>query len=219
MDRQLTRQEKATLFDVLEVAMRVLRDGKSSFEENSRFGKQIRRNNWYGSQTREDLVFKNDNIPRAEILVTTQDDPLDYTDDRNAVPIIPSEFEAHFASPVTGVSIDEIKNALNVEDFWADESGHKYVYPPGGLQISPRGTVFSYRYSAKQTSEMRFEVTASITYLAPDKTDASDGVRWLNNITLTRDYPYLTPEMRKQKREEATARGQAAYGQSKGTSQ
>jgi hypothetical protein len=219
MDRQLTKQEKTTLLNMLEVAMLILRDGKSNFEENSRIGRLVRKNHWYGSKTREEWTLKNDNIPRVEILVTTQDDPLDYTDDRRTVPIVPSELDVRFASPVTGVSIDEIKAALDVEDFWMDEGRNKHVYPPGGLQISPFGTVFSYRYSAKRTPEMRFEVTASITYIAPDKTKASDGARWLDNITLTRDYPYITPEMRKQKREEAAARGQAAYEQSKGPSQ
>lgn len=219
MARHLTNQEKAAFFTMLNEAMLVLRDNEKGFKENSRIGLIIQRKHLYESPTSEELFFKNNQINESEILIKTKDDPSDYTDDRTIVPIVPIEFEARFISPVSGVSIDEIKEVLNVEEYWIDDTGDKYTNPPGGLQISPRGTVFSYRYTGKQTPESKFSVTVFVTCLAPAQAEVRESVRWIDNVTIARDYPHLTPEMRKRKREEATARVRGSYGVSRGASQ
>jgi hypothetical protein len=187
MARRMTDQEKAAFLSMLKEAMLALRDNKKGFEDDSQIGTLIERRRRYGSKTNEYFVFKNDRIKDSEISMKTKINQSEFPDDEIVAPGIPIEFEANFISPVSGVSIDEIKKITNVEEYWIDDNGDRYVPPTGGLQISPRGTVFLYRYSAKQTPEARFSVTVFVIYLAPAQADARDGVRWLNSVTIARD--------------------------------
>ncbi|NIE66300.1 hypothetical protein [Burkholderia sp. Ax-1719] len=203
MVRNLTQSEKTLLLGMLAEAMKTLREDPGEFKGDRVFGDLIYRRNRCQHEICEIFTFENQSIPESNIWMETRDDPLDLSEDRLKVAAVPYEFVARFVSPVTGVSIDEIKQTLQVEDYWIGGGGEKNVFPKNGIQLSPTGTVISFRYRAKETSRSRFPVDVVVTYLGPSRDESPGTEPWIDSIYLTRAYPYLTPEMRKKKREEA----------------
>ncbi|WP_156966005.1 CBS domain-containing protein [Paraburkholderia bannensis] len=206
MDRKLTRSGKVAVLNAIDEAMKTLRDDAHGFEGNVAFGKFIDRRNLCESMICEKFIFSNKEIPNSDIEIEKRDDPLDLADDRLNVSAVPYSFDLFFRKSVEGISIDEIKQTIQVEDFWVDTAGKKNRLPADGIQLTPTGTVISYRYRAKETQHSRFPVDVVVTYLRWSRTDPPGTVQRLESIYLSRDYPYLTPEMRKNKREAQQSR-------------
>ncbi|WP_322093436.1 hypothetical protein [Paraburkholderia bannensis] len=202
MDNQLTSAEKETFLLILSEGMRVLRDNKLGFDSDSSIGTLTERKNWCGSPTCEEYTFHNDAVPNSSFTIKTEDDPLDYSEDRVKAQMVPTEFSARFQVDTNGVSIEEIKKRLDLEDFWIDKKGNKYTSPSGGLPLTPAGTARAYKFRAKATLASRYPVDVQVIYYG-DPSNLSDGASpFIGSVILTRDYPYLTPEMRRRKREE-----------------
>ncbi|WP_321842739.1 hypothetical protein [Paraburkholderia bannensis] len=206
MDRELTQSGKVTVLNAIDAAMKILRDDAPGFEGNVAFGTLIDRRNSCESMMCEKFIFSNKNIPNSDIEIEEIDDPLDLADDRLNVPTVPYSFDLFFRKSVEGISIDEIKQTIQVEDFWVETTGKKNILPADGIQLTPTGTVISYRYRAKETQLSRFPVDVVVTYLRWSRTDSPGFVRRLESIHLSRDYPYLTPERRKKNREAQQSR-------------
>ncbi|WP_321955061.1 hypothetical protein [Paraburkholderia bannensis] len=202
IDRALNQSEKNSLLNAIEEAMNILREDEGEYESNSAFGVLARRRNKCDPENCEEFIFKNKDIPDSDIWMETRNDPLNLSEDRVSVPPVPYEFVLRFVSSFSGISIDEIKQTIQVEDYWVTTRGEKKASPPDGISLSPTGSVFSYRYRAKETPLSRFPVDVVVTYLGPSRTAPPGSARRLESIYLSRDYPYLTPEMRKKKREE-----------------
>ncbi|WP_322101615.1 hypothetical protein [Paraburkholderia sp. J41] len=156
--------------------------------------------------------YQNNTIPAANITITTTDDPLDYTEDREKVKIVPLEFSLGFYIPVRNIDQNIIKNQLNLSGYWVGSEGKRFEGNDIGAGLPPNTQEHRYRYRAENISGSEFPVDVELYYF--DNPDNEREVRkpgfW--RIDIRRAYPYLTPEMRKQKRDEERESKREKYG-------
>ncbi|WP_052392051.1 hypothetical protein [Paraburkholderia bannensis] len=217
MDNEITEVQRNAIIDVLQEAMLILRSNKAIELENSAFGKLSRIEDQY-KQPGYIYHYTNSQIPEGTIILATADDPLDYSEDRARVATVPSKFELYFYVTVRGITPSMLKERLNLADFWISSNGKKNDYNDMGPGIPPMPLLHRYRYRANGDSSSQFPVDVELFY-GDGPLDAPPGTQpSLGMVIINRAYPYLTPEMRKKKRDEAAAaRAQTAYG--KGASQ
>ncbi|WP_322093089.1 hypothetical protein [Paraburkholderia bannensis] len=209
MDRQLSDRQKARFFDILDTAMKVLREDdalstfKSLFEGPSRSEVE-------SDSLATEYSFESNALPNADIKLFTSPDPLNYADDRHAIPVVPVSFQIRFFSSIYGVDRSALEKRLSLEPWWVDSDGieHDGNSLPS---LPPAIRLHAFRYRARELPTSRFPVNVEVFYIDPDKDDVEREPR-LDEIRINRAYPYLTPEMRKQKRDEAAARAQNEYG-------
>jgi hypothetical protein len=206
MDNPVTDVQRNAIMSVLLEAMRILGGNTPLKNDDSKLGRirWIKKSPF--SEYGDIYSFDNDSIPEAEIKIRTIDDPLNYSDDRAKVRIVPASFELYFYVAVRGIPPSMLKEQLDLADYWIDGDGEKHHYNDMGPGNLPMPGLHSYRYRANARSDDQFPVDVELFYgdglgNAPSGTLPSLGI-----VDIRRAYPYLTPQMRKQKREEATTR-------------
>lgn len=203
MNRHLSNHEEVRLFDILDAAMKILREDEKFTPSNSIFGKVLRAEIEPDSLVTE-YRFDSDALPNADIRFFTSPDPLNYADDRSAVPVVPASFQIRFYSSVFGVDRLSLAKRLSLESYWVDSDGVKHN-GNSMPSLPPAVRLHAYRYRARELSTGRFPVNVEVFYIDPAEDDVDREPR-LDEIRIKRAYPYLTAEMRKRKRMEA------AYG-------
>lgn len=218
MDNHLTAAQLNKIMTVLQEVMLILRDNRP-LTRNVVLGK-IR---WVKKSPFSEFgnvySFDNDSIPEAEIKLRTTDDPLDLSDDRSHVALVPSNFELYFYETVRGITPSMLKEQLDLAGYWIDGDGEQHDYNEMGPGIPPMTALRTYRYRANAQPDSKFPVDVEISFndAPPDAPPGTLPGLWI--VDIHRAYPQLTAELRKKKRLEAAARAQAGYGQSGGTSQ
>lgn len=206
MPEQNSDKQHEAILTLLDEAMAILREGKTFNPEDPIFGK-VSSIEAVADNVKRAYDYDNNTIPPSDLGMTTEADPLNYSDNRSAVPVVPSHFFLRFYEPVQGFTWTEIQKRLDLADYW--------VYTNGGKQEGkcfpaspPNEWITICRYRANERIGSRFPVDVELSFLGPRKNGNYD----FDSITIDRAYPYLTPEMRKQKREEREQRARDLYG-------
>ncbi|WP_321955063.1 hypothetical protein [Paraburkholderia bannensis] len=203
MDRNLSSAQRARFFLAIDEAMAILRDGKPFDDDKEKFG-SIRRVESMTDDSGKRYYYNNDFLPDATIRMVTESDPLNYKDDRLAIPPVPSSFYLQLVSSVYGMDRAELEKRLSLESYWIDENGEQHnrnslpSFPPAIL-------LHVYRYRAKALASSHFPVDVELFYFDPKDGDEKREPA-LFAVSIRRAYPYLTPEMRKNKREAQQSR-------------
>ncbi|MBN3853300.1 hypothetical protein G3N59_07925 [Paraburkholderia sp. Ac-20340] len=212
----ISNAQKTALFSMIDEAMNIMEGDKKYSQDDVALGAIHNVKSW-PSDPGKTYVYRSNSIPSAAIEFSTMSDPSNYSDDRNLVPIVPKAFSIYFRDSVSGVDREELERRLSLGNFWIDIDGNRH--DGNSLQPSPPSIqlrVYRYRVKSERSSPVPVDVELSFF-------DAKEGDEHtapvLNSIEFRRAYPYLTPAMRKQKRDEAAARANAAYGKSRGGEQ
>ncbi|WP_434664681.1 hypothetical protein P5W99_29470 [Paraburkholderia sp. A3BS-1L] len=195
----MDKQHEAILA-MLDEAMTILRDGKSFNPESGIFG-VIKSTDEGPENTGRVYRYENDTMPPSKLVMTTEADPLNYFEDRSKVAVVPSQLLLRFYKPVRGFTWTEIQRRLDLADYWVDTGGNRQegnCFPAS----PPNDWITICRYRANEHIDSRFPVNVELGFFGPTK----EGMYDLDRVKIRRAYPYLTPEMRKQKREEKALR-------------
>ncbi|WP_321886936.1 hypothetical protein [Paraburkholderia bannensis] len=203
MYRNLSSAQTERFFLAIDEAMAILRDGKPFDDDKAKFG-SIRRVESMTDDSGKRYYYNNDFLPDVMIRLATESDPLNYKDDRLAIPPVPSSFYLQFVSSIYGIDRAELEKRLSLESYWIDENGERHnrnslpSFPPAiSLHV--------YRYRAKELASSHFPVDVELFYFDPKDGDEKRESA-LFAVSIRRDYPYLTPEMRKKNREAQQSR-------------
>lgn len=200
MDNRVTPVQRNAIMNLLQEAMLILRDNKPLSWNDPQLGKS----RWVKKSPFSEFgnvhSFDNDSIPEAEIKIRTIDDPLDYSDNRSQVAIVPSNFELYFYVAVRGITPSMLKEQLDLADYWIDSEGEKHQYNDMGPGIPPMPGLHRYRYRANARSDSQFPVDVELSYGdGPPNADARI-LPSLGIVDIRRAYPPFTPELSQLKR-------------------
>ncbi|HKT97062.1 MAG TPA: hypothetical protein VJS30_11065 [Paraburkholderia sp.] len=209
MDRTVTDVQRNAIFRMLDEVMAIMRDDKPFNPDSDIFGR-IRLTEREPDYPGAGYSFKNISIPPATIELKTASNPLDYSEDRMKVPVVPTHFQLDFDPSIYGITQDMLKQRLDLADYWIDRDGTKRdgnrMPPPGpGLLLRP------YRYRANAHGDSRFPVDVEIVYGLPTGDEPKDKLV-LMFLTIERAYPLVLPEDRKRMREEKEQRARELHG-------
>lgn len=207
---------REVILEIIDKAMSILRDNRPFDAADPVFG-VIRSKEKFPDLTDTQYIFKNSTIPGVIINFSTVTDPLDYSEDRTKVSMVPRTFDLRFisSSSLLDISPAVLKKRLDLADYWVAGDGTRYEGNDLGAGSPPTPRLHTYRYRANARPDSRFSVDVDLLYGDDGPTDPTD-IRVILQVTLSRAYPYLTPEMRKQKREENERRARDLYGNPRG---
>ncbi|CAG9269532.1 hypothetical protein [Paraburkholderia unamae] len=197
--------------DTLKEAMLILRDDKPFRGRDAEFGKIRLVDKYRQSGIGEEYSFDNSTIPSSDITIRITDDPLDYSEDRSRVAIVPSTFRLYFYAAVRGITPSILRKQLDLADYWIKDDGSRSEGNEMGPVPSPFKTR-NYRFRANERADSRFQVDVDVSYVEPPDNAPAGTQPTLWMVDITRAYPYLTPEMRKKKREEEQFKKREKYG-------
>lgn len=209
-----TEKRHEAILLLLGEVMGILRDGKTFNPENPIFG-AIDSTDEGPENTGRVYRYRNAVIPQSKMGMTTEADPGNYSEDRSGVPVVPSHFSLRFYEPVQGFTWTEIQGRLDLANYWVDITGgrqERNCFPA----TLPNAWVTICRYRANAQADSRFPANVELGFFGPRK-DGPPGEYDLDEVTIFRAYLYLTPETRKQKREEKERRVRDLYGNPEST--
>jgi hypothetical protein len=199
LDRSLTGAQRQIMLQMLDKVMGVLRDDQPFIFDKIGLG-TVRRIDSWTEDSGKTYSYNADSLPDANILFSTKSDPENDDDDRRTVTAVPESFYFEFFSSHRGLDRQTLEQHLALESYWIDAVGEKHI----GNSLMPLPPALRqrvYRYRAKEQATSRFPVDVELFYFEPKDGDENREPR-LDAIRITRSYPYLTPEMRKKKRED-----------------
>lgn len=214
MDKTLTAAQQEDFLGLLDTVMGVLRDDAPlpPLDSMFRLGTIDIRDPQTGYVR---YSFLSSGFPGGQIFFTTVADPLNYSEDRTKVPVVPESFDLMFSNSVIGIDRKTLEQRLKLADYWVDDDGNRHE-GNSQMPIPPAIRLHNYRYRAIEQSQSRFAVDVELFYIDPPKDDPSQP-QILDGVKISRSYPYLTPDMRKQRREEKEQRVRDMYGNSGAT--
>ncbi len=133
--------------------------------------------------------YNNEKIPSASLTITTIDDPLDVSLDRDKVALVPLLFELRFYDLVDGIDPNIFKEKLRLANYWVASPGIKFEGNDMGVGFPPNKLLHRYRYRAEGTAGGKFGVDVELFYYDLPE-NPQPGMRsglWMMNIR--RDYP------------------------------
>lgn len=200
MHDNLAKIQQQAILTLLDEVMSVLRDNKPFNPNSPVLGKieSIANDPGYPGGV---YIFDNDALPPARMTFSTGADPLDYTEDRMKVPVVPAAFEILFTGSLVEVDRLLLEKRLDLADYWIDSETGERKENDMGPGFLPQERIHRYRYRAKGHLNTRISVNVNLDYSDPDASDPTS-IPKLLHASIKRAYQILTPEQRKQKREE-----------------
>ncbi len=211
MSDDITPSQERALYALLDKVMEVMRDDRPINPDDPDFGNLKSAEHFVPGEAGIAYSFRNRAFPDAKVELTTWTDPLDYSDDRTRVRAVPAAFELWFHNALADINRRVLEQRLDLAGYWVDGDGNRHEKNDMGLGLPPTSRVHSYWYRANAGENGRFPVDVEFFFLDPAPDNPSGKVR-LVRITIDRDYPYLTPAMRKKKREEQNQKKRQTYG-------
>jgi len=202
MSSQFSDEQMKQLCQLLVHVMGILRDDLPFVSTEPIFGSRIFKD-VKSEQSWGRYIYTIPELADAQFSIETTSDPLNYSEDRSKVPIVPVSFSLTFGSSKGGIERHALEKLLSLEDFWVDSTGQKQQ-GNSILSLPPAIRLHTYRYRARALPGSRFPVDVDIFYIDPRSSDPG-GAQTLDGFNMARSYRYLTPEMRKQKRDEQKA--------------
>jgi hypothetical protein len=211
MSGDITPSQEQALLQLLGKVMEIMRDDRPFSPEDPAFGKLKSSYFIRPGEAGVHYSFANNAFPDAKVDLSMWTDPLDYSDDRTRVQAVPAYFELWFHNALAGISRRLLEQRLDLASYWVDEKGVREEGNDMGVGPPPDNLLHSYWYRANDGENGRFPVDVEFFFLDPAPNNPSGKLR-LDRITIRRDYPYLTPAMRKKKREEQNQKKRQTYG-------
>ncbi|WOD16673.1 hypothetical protein [Paraburkholderia kirstenboschensis] len=211
MSYDITPSQERALYALLDKVMEVMRDDRPFNPGDPAFGTLESSEYFVPEGGGKKYAFAKDAFPDARVRLSTSPDPLDYSDDRLKVRVVPVSFELWFHNALAGINRRVLEERLDLAGYWVDSDGIMNEKNDMGAGLPPAMLLHPYRYRANAGDNGRFPVDVELFFLDPAPNDPSGKVR-LDRITIDRDYPYLTPAMRKKKREEQNQKKRQTYG-------
>jgi hypothetical protein len=199
---------KEALLKLLDEVMAVLRDDKPFNPNGAVFGKtmSIETDPGYPGGV---YNLRIEALRPANIRFSTGADPLDYSEERMMVLVVPRYFEIFFTDSLPVVDRSLLEKRLDLSDYWIYHGVKRgNDMGPG---FAPQDRIHAYRYRANNHASTRVPVDVELDYIDPERNDP-DGAQELSRVVIERAYPTLTQEQRKQKREEKEQRARELYG-------
>ncbi|MDP9647587.1 hypothetical protein [Paraburkholderia caledonica] len=211
MSGNITPSQEQALLQLLGKVMEIMRDDKAVNPDDPDLGNLKSAEHFVPREAGIAYSFRNRAFPDAKVELTTWTDPLDYSDDRTRVQAVPAYFELWFHNALAGISRRLLEQRLDLASYWVDKKGVRKEGNDMGVGPPPDNLLHSYWYRANDGENGRFPVDVELFFLDPAPNNPSGKVR-LDRITISRVYPYLTPAMRKKKREEQNQKKPQTYG-------
>ncbi|WP_052409692.1 hypothetical protein [Paraburkholderia oxyphila] len=211
MDKPIANSQIETIMSMLEEAMIILRDDKQRPKNDLVFGNIRKIQKSVFSDYGDEYSFDNDKIPLADITFHTVDDPLNYSDDRSSVALVPSDFTLRFYRSIAGITPEMIAKRLDLADYWIDPDGQRTPNHMN-IRVPPNLAQHSYRYRANAHANSRFPVDVEVFYIDSSLDAPQGSLAKLDRIKIRRAYPLVTAEDRERMREEKEQRIRELYG-------
>ncbi|MFD1560823.1 hypothetical protein ACFSHT_35145 [Paraburkholderia silviterrae] len=208
MPKQITKEQSTALSSLLNEVMGVLRDDKPFNPKQFAFG-ELKSTENSPDDPGISYEYRNSKLPDSQTTITTYSDPLNDVEDRTLVPVVPVKFEIDFYDLTGELSKGSLERELDLANYWVGIDGKenkRNCYP----SPAPARGILICRYRANPHESGRVPVDVDMFFSYRDNMNA-DMLR-LSSIYIRRDYPYVTPAMRKQKREEKEQRIRELYG-------
>ncbi len=211
MSYDITPSQERALYALLDKVMEVMRDDRPFDPGDPAFGTLESSYFIKPGEAGIHYSFANSAFPDAKVDFSMWTDPLDYSDDRTRVQAVPAYFELAFHNALAGVSRRVLEQRLDLAGYWVGGDGVREEGNDLGHSLPPFTREHRYRYRANAGEKGRFPVNVEFFFIDPAPNNPSGKAR-LDQITITRVYPYLTPATRKKKREEQNQKKRQTYG-------
>ncbi|MDR3097596.1 MAG: hypothetical protein LBV73_11035, partial [Paraburkholderia sp.] len=126
------------------------------------------------------------------------------------VPVVPAAFTILFTDSLIEVNRHMLEERLDLADYWIDSETGERGGNDMGAGYPPHVRIHGYRYRAKDHANTRVPVDVNLDYSDPDSNHPGEPPQLLY-VSIRRTYEILTPEQRKQKREEKEQRARDPY--------
>ncbi|MEM5429907.1 hypothetical protein [Cupriavidus oxalaticus] len=215
MAERYTDQQRQVVREILQAAMRLLRDDVPLEKVKAVFGKNWDISPLPGNPFAKEYNFSHLMLPRVSMVLYTGDDPDDFREDRTKAAVVPTFFSIHFTPLLDELAIEELERLLQLK-VGSYQFSESHVVPYNRFLPDPL-TPFAepYRYQALEVPGSKFPVDVELDYIRPGARPPEQGgltSTVLAEIRIKRDYPVLTQEERKARSREMPVSLRQRYG-------
>ena len=207
-------QQRKVVQEILQAAMRLLRDDIPLAQVQAVFGETWKIEPIPGTVGNR-YRFEHPQFPRVAMRLYTNGDPADFREDRSRVAEVPVHFSIHFTPNLDKLAREELETLLQLKvGSYRFPSGR--VVPYNRFPADPL-TPFAdpYSYQALAVPGSKFPVNIELDYIRPGAQPPEQGgltAPVLAEVRISRDYPILTREERKQRAREMPVSLRQRYG-------
>ncbi|MFJ4292944.1 hypothetical protein ACIP1U_24685 [Cupriavidus sp. NPDC089707] len=215
MAERYTDQQRQIVREILQAAMRLLRDDVPLEKVKGGFGKNWDISPLPGNPFGKEYNFSHPMIPRVSMVLYTGADPDDFREDRAKAAKVPTFFSIHFTPLLDKLAVEELERLLQLK-VGSYRFSESHVVPYNRFLPDPL-TPFAepYRYQALEVPGSKFSVDVELDYIRPGAQPPEQGgltSTVLAEVRINRDYPVLTLEERKARAREMPVSLRQRYG-------
>jgi len=215
MAERYTDQQRQIVREILQAALRLLRDDVPLEKVKAVFGKSWKKGLFADSDVAMEYRFTHPMLPGVSMRLYVEDDPNDFREDRAKVVLVPTFFSIHFTPTLDKLAIEELERLLQLK-VGSYQFSESHVVPYNRFLPDPL-TPFAepYRYQALEVPGSKFPVDVELDYIRPGAQPPEQGgltSTVLAEIRIKRDYPVLTQEERKARAREMPVSLRQRYG-------
>ncbi|WP_309405607.1 hypothetical protein, partial [Cupriavidus basilensis] len=200
MAERYTDQQRQIVREILQAAMRLLRDDVPLEKVKAFFGESWKISPLSGNAFAKEYRFEHPALRNTDMRLYVESDPEDFREDRSKVAQVPTYFEIHFTPLLDKLAVEELEGLLQLKG-GSYQFGDGEVIPYNLFPADPL-TPFAepYRFQALEVPGSKFPVKVQLDYIRPGAQPPEQGgltSTVLAEVRSKRDYPVLTQEERK----------------------
>ncbi|MBB1631791.1 hypothetical protein [Cupriavidus sp. UME77] len=215
MAERYNDQQRQIVREILQAAMRMLREDVPLDQVKAVFGENWKTSPLSGNPFAKEYRFERPEFLEVDMRLYIEDDPDDFREDRSKVAQVPTYFQIHFTPTLDKLAREELETLLPLKV-------GSYRFPDGEVVPYNRFpadplTPFAdpYSYQALPVHDSKFPVNVELDYIRPGAQPPEQGgltAPVLAEVRISRDYPILTREERKQRAREMPVSLRQRYG-------
>ncbi|MCP3024736.1 hypothetical protein [Cupriavidus basilensis] len=215
MAERYTDQQRQIVREILQAAMRLLRDDVPLEKVKAFFGESWKISPLSGNAFAKEYRFEHPALRNTDMRLYVESDPEDFREDRSKVAQVPTYFEIHFTPLLDKLAVEELEGLLQLK-VGSYRFSDSHVVPYNRFLPDPL-TPFAepYRFQALEVPGSKFPVDVELDYIRPGAQPPEQGgltSTVLAEIRIKRDYPVLTQEERKTRAREMPVSLRQRYG-------
>ncbi|WP_458766282.1 hypothetical protein [Cupriavidus basilensis] len=215
MAERYTNQQRQIVREILQAAMRLLRDDVPLEKVKAFFGESWKISPLSGNAFAKEYRFEHPALRNTDMRLYVESDPEDFREDRSKVAQVPTYFEIHFTPLLDKLAVEELEGLLQLK-VGSYRFSDSHVVPYNRFLPDPL-TPFAepYRFQALEVPGSKFPVDVELDYIRPGAQPPEQGgltSTVLAEIRIKRDYPVLTQEERKTRAREMPVSLRQRYG-------